>query len=454
MSTIGQHFYPGDDAVHCNPDRCWRYNCRILRFLEQQLQETTSLENLPDALGKAKRALWWTREHLCYERLANAMHIRRSLIHHHTRAFNMKKFFTAIEAQCAVEKICSALTAFLETFSLHISGLEDRVPQTDIDEDKRTLNSYLGYVLGLCACKFDGVPAVVVDEWNGSKQEHSRQLKAFPPITEDSVDKREQISLVLRKCKWKGGTFALKETAVDDKRDPAQLARAFGEASCIASCHNSPFVVKFVQITQCGNLLLELGDEDLMTWLKRNKPADLKLKLQFLQQAAAGLADVHAQGLVHCNFKDEKLVIFNGRNVKISALSSLVPSTLATCTAMIENGGAWWVAPEVFGGMPHTSGSDIYSFGVVMHVVVAETQPYRGDCSPAAVYDKKMCGQTPCDLPSTCPGSLVQLMSECCSVDPARRPPSMNDVGTRLERIMGELASAGPAVNLNSIPLQ
>ncbi|CAD7704965.1 unnamed protein product [Ostreobium quekettii] len=454
MVTIGQHFYPGDDAAHCNPDRCWRYNNRSLAFLEQQLQKTASVQKFQHVLREAKGALMGTRQRLCYERLAKAMQIRRSLIQHHTRAFNVKKFFTPSEAQCGVEEICGAIREFLEMFSLHASGLEGRVPQTDIDDDKRTLGEYLGYVLGLCTCSFEGVSAVVKEEWKRSRQEYNLQMKRFQTIADDEVDKGQDISRVLCKCRWRGREFAFKQFSEDNERNTVQLAQTFGEAACMDLCHSSPFVVGLLRVTNSGSLLMELGEADLVTWLKRNQPADVKLKLQFLLQAGSGLADVHCEEFVHCNVKPEKFVVFSGGDVKISVLNSMVASTHATCTITLEDSDAVWVAPEILHGLPHTCNSDIYSFGVVMYAIMAETQPYGRNCTAAVVLDKKVDEQPPCDLPCTLPANLVKLMSECCSADPAKRPPSMDAVCTRLQSILEDLTISGSTLNLKNMALK
>ena len=200
-----------------------------------------------------------------------------------------------------------------------------------------------------------------------------------------------------------------------------------------------------------------VGAEDTALVLELTNGGDLFAKLQpggpalmaadakrYAAGAAAGLAHMHAQEIVHSDIKPENVLLHDGA-------AKLCDFGLAAAAGSRRAGRAQgtgaYMAPELFQGGPRqaraghtlTKAHDVWSFGIVMYAILHRDLPW--DCARASDPDFaafKKCGGVTASQPAfsaLAPG-MRRLLRRVLCLDPAKRP-SMAEVVADLEELEG-----------------
>jgi TolB-like protein len=196
-------------------------------------------------------------------------------------------------------------------------------------------------------------------------------------------------------------------------------------------------------------LTMELLDgETLSDRLGRDGRLDPTEALPILIQIAAGLDAAHAQGIIHRDFKTGNVMLVpvegaqRGRTravVTDFGLASVAEDVQLTLTSISDAGKIMgtpaYIAPEQVEGLPLTTRTDVYAFGVVMYQMVTGLRPFEGG-SPMAVAMKRIT-QAP-DHPRKHVPDLDPLWNavilRCLERSPAARFPTAGDVISTLTR--------------------
>jgi serine/threonine protein kinase len=140
----------------------------------------------------------------------------------------------------------------------------------------------------------------------------------------------------------------------------------------------------------------------------------------FAEGALRGLAALHAREVVHRDVKPENLMLRGGdwaRPVLLDlGLGRLLDaSTLTIYPAMV--GTAPFMAPEIIEGRAARKGSDLWSLGVVLYLLLTGNHPFLPDpaeaLDPAEMYDRLVAG--PPALPAGVPEPLATLVTRFLS---------------------------------------
>ena len=201
-------------------------------------------------------------------------------------------------------------------------------------------------------------------------------------------------------------------------------------------------------------LVMQRGEGGLDACLASLAP---RTRLEFARQIAAGLAYMHAQGVVHADVKPANvLVLPGGVSVALTdfgfAAAKLAASQSSSAGGGKGAGTAAFKAPELFerdedGNFAHgaSKASDVFSFAVMAFCLLA------GVAAPYPVSDPKTGknisidfrvpkGMRPTDfrpLPAELPAPLVTLVAACWAGAPAARP-TMVAVRDGIDRLLSE----------------
>jgi eukaryotic-like serine/threonine-protein kinase len=178
-----------------------------------------------------------------------------------------------------------------------------------------------------------------------------------------------------------------------------------------------------------GTLEERLGNEPL--------PPDETRRVA--QGVAAGLAHLHARGLVHRDLKPANVLFDEEDRPKLGdfglARSTAGSGTLTEAGTVL--GTAAYISPEQAAGEPAGAASDVYSFGVILFRMLTGVLPFVADDALALVTMHR--NATPPAVESLrpdAPPDLARLTAAALRKDPAQRPAD----GTALLAALGATA--------------
>ena len=168
-------------------------------------------------------------------------------------------------------------------------------------------------------------------------------------------------------------------------------------------------------------------------------------------QMCAGLAAVHAAGLVHRDVKPQNLLLRTDGVLKLGdfGIAAGHDGTRLTLAGTVL-GTAGYLAPEQARGEEVTAAADIYAVGAVLYELLTG-EPSRTAGSLAELGSED--GFEPPELAArvpTIPPELAAAVTACLSFRPEDRPPS----AAALARLLAPVASDAETLSLPPDPAQ
>jgi Tol biopolymer transport system component len=190
--------------------------------------------------------------------------------------------------------------------------------------------------------------------------------------------------------------------------------------------------------------------------LKRTRALDRPLedRLADAKVVIAGLAALHAAGVVHRDFKPDNILRMGDGRLVLSDFG-LATDAANAAGATVLIGTPHYMAPEVLAGEPASTRSDVWALGVVLHEIFFGQRPERRSVSfdgstrmplrPKSVLERRMLAlceacmaDAPFDRPSDA-GAVAQMFGR-------DRPRQQPKGGRRLVRMTGIAVSLVAAV--------
>jgi serine/threonine protein kinase/tetratricopeptide (TPR) repeat protein len=162
-----------------------------------------------------------------------------------------------------------------------------------------------------------------------------------------------------------------------------------------------------------------LPGETLAARLRRTGSIPIPEGLTILKQLTAGLAAIHAAGIIHRDIKPNNIMLDGiASEVRLCitdfGLARAHEAEPSLPGGSIVAGTPDYMAPELYLGRPPSQASDLFAFGVVLHEVFTGRKPVVSPDSYSLIVHPRL---SSCGLPSFC----VQLIVECLDLDPQRR---------------------------------
>ena len=261
---------------------------------------------------------------------------------------------------------------------------------------------------------------------------------------------------IVRKATWNGMKVAVKvlhltqlnrKEKADFEKEICILAALGKHPNLVflhGYCTDPPCIVmELVERGSLSHLLHYCDDRDVEA-----KMTDGRVKKRLLYGTADGMLQLHAEKIVHGDLKPQNVLVTNDYTAKVTdfGLSTLRGKTSSSIRSHDDDdepqGGAvggtsGYMAPELLDSIsPPDFPIDVYSFGILLNEVVAEEEPYSDQYAnfaargPFGAANYAKLGGRPTINKALTPPPVENLIRQCWSPDPARRPTFKNVLAT------------------------
>ena len=235
--------------------------------------------------------------------------------------------------------------------------------------------------------------------------------------------------------------------------EPEVVQRFFDEGLLAARLSGRHVVrVREWGLAEDGRLFIamdRLHGRELGDLLRDGGTLSTERVLRLAADAAAGLAEAHAHGLVHRDIKPANLFVV-GENTPAEHVKIIDFGIALDRTGEVRNidrsgiiiGTPNFVSPEQVLGRTLDGRSDLYSLGLVLHVCLAGSLPFGGDNLMALVYARMTEALPPLDMrcAERLPPGLSNIVDSMVSLEPANRPETADAVAAALRGVLAALA--------------
>jgi serine/threonine protein kinase/Tfp pilus assembly protein PilF len=162
-----------------------------------------------------------------------------------------------------------------------------------------------------------------------------------------------------------------------------------------------------------------LTGETLSSRLRRPGPVPREEAITIFRQMVAGLAAIHAAGVIHRDIKPNNVMLgYAGTELCVSimdfGLARLHDPETTMATRSLLAGTPGYMAPEILRGQGPSRGADLFALGVLLHQVLTGDRPHFGALSlsvePSPALDT-----------ADAPPAFIHAVKEFLSNDPQRR---------------------------------
>ncbi|MEO1614416.1 MAG: alpha/beta fold hydrolase [Planctomycetota bacterium] len=214
-----------------------------------------------------------------------------------------------------------------------------------------------------------------------------------------------------------------------ERRNEPKWMRRFRKEARVASGLNHPNIVTIYEIgEEEGACYFACEFVQGVTLSDRIGNASLPIEraINYAHQIASGMSTAHAAGVIHRDLKSDNVMIRDDGLVKILdfglAKDSRQHEQGLTRTGAIT-GSVHFMSPEQARGRKLTPASDVFSFGVILHLMMTGRLPFQGETTSDVLV--AILNQEPDNLPSLGLRShqgLVSLIRRCLQKEAADRP--------------------------------
>ncbi|MEP6921071.1 MAG: protein kinase [bacterium] len=184
------------------------------------------------------------------------------------------------------------------------------------------------------------------------------------------------------------------------------------------------------------------------------KPLELSTALAIAEQAAAGLAEAHAHGIVHRDIKPQNIMMTPRGQLKIldfglakqmqssEAVDNEAPTATLLSKPGLVIGTMPYMSPEQMQGEPLDASSDIFSLGVTLYEMLAGKHPFRDKSAAVTMSRILRDDPIPTELFQTQVSPALQtLLGKMLSKEKAGRYQSAEALLTDLRQLPAQRAA-------------
>lgn len=232
---------------------------------------------------------------------------------------------------------------------------------------------------------------------------------------------------------WRGRLVAVKAARQDPDEDISATAQNVKQEARLFAMLRHPNIIGLMGVClQEPNLclIMEYASGGALNRALAGRRIPPHVLVNWAVQIGQGMRYLHDEAIVpviHRDLKSNNVLLFQpivdddmeGKTLKITDFG--LAREWHKTTKMSTAGTYAWMAPEVIKTSTFSKGSDVWSYGVLLWELLTGEVPYKGIDGLAVAYGVAV-NKLTLPIPSTCPETFAQLMSECWDEDPHHRP--------------------------------
>jgi hypothetical protein len=233
----------------------------------------------------------------------------------------------------------------------------------------------------------------------------------------------------------------LKKIRRDLLGDPSVVDRFQLEAQAAAAIQHQNVVAVHDCFSHRGDQYIAqewVAGCDLQTVLTALGRIDPAIAMLIALEVARGLEEIHARGIIHRDLKPANILIGQAGEIKIADFGIALGGRRGLTRPGMMLGSIPYMSPEQMQGKSLDARSDLFSFGILLHELLAGSPPYE---EPEAESLEPLLDaiQRASYLPArkqgiAAPRHLDRLIRLCLRMQPARRVQSATQIRHSLER--------------------
>ena len=153
-----------------------------------------------------------------------------------------------------------------------------------------------------------------------------------------------------------------------------------------------PHVVRTLEYgeSNCGEhyLVMEFIAGDSFQYLHELRLGRTTQRVEWLAQAAEGLAAVHSAGFIHHDINPRNFLLNREHHVKLIDFGLAIPNAPAFRGPGNRTGTLQYMAPELIRREPIDERTDIFSFGILAFELLTERHPYPASNSTTTMLHR------------------------------------------------------------------
>ncbi len=243
---------------------------------------------------------------------------------------------------------------------------------------------------------------------------------------------------------------ALKVVTVPAHLSPKQyeelVARLRREARAIARLSHPNVVHVYDVGEQAGAhyIVMEFLDGQTLRERLDSEPLSPEEAAGILDQVAAALDAVHAEGVVHRDIKPSNVMLLPDGRVKLMdfGVARQTDDTLVTQAGMMVGSPAY-MAPELINGGQASVSSDLWSLGTLLYQMLAGHPPFGSKNIPTVLYQVTHADPEPL---KGAPPRVQKVITRALEKSPAKRFQSGREMAEAFRAAVAEMPSQVAAV--------